>query len=55
MHRKVEKHIVEGTSEYYIMNIFTHIDCFWVLESNGINPQILSNKYIMFGRNEERQ
>ena len=38
----MEKHISEGTAEYYIMNIFLDIDCFWVQESNGIHSQILS-------------
>ena len=30
-----------------------HLDGFWVLQSNEMPPQILSNKYIMFGRDGE--
>ena len=37
------------------MNIFTSINNFLVLKSNGIHPQILSNKTIIFSRNEEEK
>ena len=34
----------KGTIRYYVRNIFAYFDSFWVLESNGIHPLILSNK-----------
>ena len=34
----------KGTIRYYARNIFAYFDSFWVLESNGIHPLILSNK-----------
>ena len=34
----------KGTIRYYVRNISAYFDSFWVLESNGIHPLILSNK-----------
>ena len=43
-----------GASRYYSVPkngyIYVYFDSFWILESNGIYPQILSNKIIMFSR-----
>ena len=36
--------MLKGTIRYYVRNISAYFDSFWVLESNGIHPLILSNK-----------
>ena len=41
------------TAEYWIIAIHVYFECFWVLKSKGIYPQILSNKITMFNRNYE--
>ena len=34
----------KGNVKYYLGNIYAYFASFWVMESNGIHPQILSNK-----------
>ena len=34
----------KGTIRYYLRNVYAYFGSFWVLESNGIHPLILSNK-----------
>ena len=39
--------------QHWLMIIYVYIDSFGVLESNGIHPQLLLNKHVMFSRNNE--
>ena len=55
MHNKGKRQVSKSTIEYCVLIIFTYEDNFWVLQSDGIHPQILSNKYIIFSRNEEEK
>ena len=42
--------VLVGTIRYYLKNIYARFDNFWVLESNGIRPQILSDKITIFSK-----
>ena len=39
----------KGTIKYYLKNIYTYFDSFWVLESNGFIPRLF---IITWGRSE---
>ena len=39
--------------KYWMMITYVYFGSFWVLESNGIQPQTLSNKNIMLNRDFE--
>ena len=37
--------MLKGNVKYYLRrNIYGYFDSFWIMKSNGIHPQILSNK-----------
>ena len=46
--QQTKRIVLVGAIKYYLRNVYAYFDGFWVLESNRIHPQILSNKIFMF-------